>query len=213
MEWLTRCWVALDRERDAAEAVARAAELARAASPLLSGRMWWQRAAARAALHASKYETAADLALTSAASGRALGTPLEEAYARLIAGRALAALGDRGRAVTEIERAAAAFGTCGAIRNREDAERELRRLGRRVVRTPRGRSQGSGLSALTGRELEVARLVVDRKTNPEIAEALFLSQKTVETHMRNIFVKLGVSSRVEVARTVEAADPDAGTAP
>jgi NADPH:quinone reductase-like Zn-dependent oxidoreductase len=50
------------------------------------------------------------------------------------------------------------------------------------------------------------RLVVDRKTNREIAEALFLSPKTVETHMRNIFRKLDVSSRVEVARVVERAD-------
>jgi DNA-binding NarL/FixJ family response regulator len=55
---------------------------------------------------------------------------------------------------------------------------------------------------LTGRELEVAELVLDRRTNREIAEELFLSTKTVETHMRNIFNKLGVSSRVEVARAL-----------
>jgi DNA-binding NarL/FixJ family response regulator len=53
--------------------------------------------------------------------------------------------------------------------------------------------------------VQVARLVVDRRTNPQIAEALFLSPKTVETHMRNIFRKLDVSSRVEVARAYEAA--------
>ena len=52
----------------------------------------------------------------------------------------------------------------------------------------------------------MARLVVDRKTNPEIAAELFLSQKTVETHLRNIFRKLGVASRVELARAVERAD-------
>ena len=59
------------------------------------------------------------------------------------------------------------------------------------------------MAALSGRELEVARLVVDRRTNPEIAAELFLSLKTVETHMRNIFRKLDVSSRVEVARIAE----------
>jgi DNA-binding CsgD family transcriptional regulator len=59
------------------------------------------------------------------------------------------------------------------------------------------------VDSLTGRELEVARLVVDRRTNTEIAAELFLSIKTVETHMRNIFRKLDVSSRVEVARTIE----------
>jgi DNA-binding NarL/FixJ family response regulator len=47
--------------------------------------------------------------------------------------------------------------------------------------------------------------VVARRTNPEIAAELFLSIKTVETHMRNIFRKLGAASRVEVARIVEQA--------
>ena len=49
----------------------------------------------------------------------------------------------------------------------------------------------------------MARLVVDRRTNQEIADELFLSLKTVETHMRNMFRKLDVSSRVELARKVE----------
>jgi DNA-binding NarL/FixJ family response regulator len=51
----------------------------------------------------------------------------------------------------------------------------------------------------------VARLVVDRKTNREIAGELFVSLKTVEAHIRNLFRKLEVSSRVEVARVVERA--------
>ena len=68
-----------------------------------------------------------------------------------------------------------------------------------------GRADGSGIEALTGRELETANLVLDRRTNPEIAAELFLSIKTVETHMRNIFRKLGARTRVEVARIVEQA--------
>jgi len=72
-------------------------------------------------------------------------------------------------------------------------------------RTRPGVADGAGLAALTERELQIAGLVVDRKTNPEIAAELFLSLKTIETHMRNTFRKLGVSSRVELARAVERA--------
>jgi DNA-binding CsgD family transcriptional regulator len=64
---------------------------------------------------------------------------------------------------------------------------------------------GSGLGELTERELEVARLVADRRTNPEISATLYLSQKTVETHLRNIFNKIGVDNRVALAREVERA--------
>jgi DNA-binding NarL/FixJ family response regulator len=49
----------------------------------------------------------------------------------------------------------------------------------------------------------VAVLVTERKTNKEVAAELFLSEKTVETHLRNIFAKLGAASRVDVARAVE----------
>ena len=93
------------------------------------------------------------------------------------------------------------------MRWRDEAERELRKLGHRIHhRTARGKAGSTGLEALTSRELQVARLVVDRKTNPEIAAELFLSQKTVETHLRNIFRKIDVSSRVALARAVEHAD-------
>jgi DNA-binding NarL/FixJ family response regulator len=81
--------------------------------------------------------------------------------------------------------------------------RELRKLGARVE--PRGPapSGDAGIDALSSREREIAELVTDRRTNKEIAAALFLSEKTVETHLRNIFRKLSATSRVQVARTVE----------
>ncbi len=75
-----------------------------------------------------------------------------------------------------------------------------------------GEREANGVAALTERETQVARLVVDRRTNPQIAERLFLSPKTVETHMRNIFRKLDVAFRVEVARVVEQADRAAADA-
>lgn len=62
------------------------------------------------------------------------------------------------------------------------------------------------MEALTGRELQVVHLVIDRKTNREIGAELFISQKTVETHLRNIFHKMNVSSRVELARAAERFD-------
>jgi DNA-binding CsgD family transcriptional regulator len=106
-----------------------------------------------------------------------------------------------------IEQAAAELDRCGAARYRDEAQRELRRLGRRIHRRtrPGDRSQ-TGVASLTARELEIARLIVDRKTNGEIAGELFLSLKTVETHIRNMFRKLDASSRVEIARAVEKAD-------
>jgi DNA-binding NarL/FixJ family response regulator len=73
-------------------------------------------------------------------------------------------------------------------------------------RTRAGKPDATGVESLTERELQIARLVVDRKTNAQIAAELFLSPKTVESHIRNLFHKLDVSSRVEVARVVERAE-------
>jgi DNA-binding CsgD family transcriptional regulator len=96
----------------------------------------------------------------------------------------------------------------GALRYRDEAEQELRQLGHRVHRRSGAAAapDGSGGESLTQRELEIARRIVVRQTNRQIAEGLFLSPKTVETHIRNIFGKLGADSRVEVARIVERAD-------
>jgi DNA-binding CsgD family transcriptional regulator len=68
---------------------------------------------------------------------------------------------------------------------------------------PGGVGPALGGGRFTGRELEVARLVAEGKTNAEIAAALYLSPKTVETHLRNTFRKLSVSSRLQVAREVD----------
>jgi DNA-binding NarL/FixJ family response regulator len=63
------------------------------------------------------------------------------------------------------------------------------------VGTPPSGTRGRWPGGLTAREAEVLRLVAAGKTNREIAAALFLSEKTVERHLGNIFTKIAVSSR------------------
>jgi DNA-binding CsgD family transcriptional regulator len=161
-------------------------------------------ARAAVALDAGDARLAAASSLAAAEHADQVGDRVMVGFSRLLAGRALAMVGQTEQAVSELEQAASALEQCGARRHVAAAERELRRLGLPVHhRSPRGRPDVGGVASLTGRELEIARLVVDRRTNPEIATELFLSIKTVETHMRNIFRKLDAHSRVEVARIIE----------
>ena len=107
------------------------------------------------------------------------------------------------QAIATLRDAEAELDACGSLRVRDELRRELRKLGARAESRGPAAAGDTGIASLTKRELEIAELATDRKTNREIAAALFLSDKTVESHMRNIFHKLGVSSRVEVARAVE----------
>jgi DNA-binding NarL/FixJ family response regulator len=206
LELLTRCWLALGRRTDA-ERAATSAHAMSAALRLRMAASMADRAAAAVALDAGDPNLAATRSLAAAAAADQVGAPVEAALARTLAGRALTQAGQSDRAVAELKHAASKLQACGALRYRAAAERELRALGHRTYRRTRpGNPDSTGVEALTERERQVARLVVDRRTNPEIAEALFLSPKTVETHMRNIFRKLDVSSRADVARTVERAE-------
>jgi DNA-binding CsgD family transcriptional regulator len=112
------------------------------------------------------------------------GAPFEAAQCRLLIGRSLRALGDEQSALTELAAARRAFGRMGAV----PAEREAARL-----------LASSAPAGLTEREVEVLRLVASGRTNPEIAAALVLSEKTVGRHLSNILAKLGVSSRTAAA--------------
>jgi ATP/maltotriose-dependent transcriptional regulator MalT len=210
LELLTRCWLALGRAAEAERSAAVTAAVATTLRLRMADAMA-DRAAAAVALDAGERGLAADKALASMLAAQDVGAPVEAAVSQMLAGRALALADQRDRAVSELRHAAAELHACGALRYRAAAERELRRLGHHVHRRSRpGQAGGAGVESLTQRELEVARLVVDRRTNPEIAETLFLSPKTIETHIRNIFHKLGVSSRVELARVVERAAAEPG---
>ena len=118
--------------------------------------------------------------------------------ARMLAGRAA----DDEVGLPLLERAESELGTCGAVRLRDEAARELRRRGVKTGARRRRATGGEGLDSLSGREREVAELVALGRTNKEIAGELFLSEKTVESHMSRLFGKLGVRSRAEVAEAV-----------
>ena len=206
LELLTRCRLSLGHTDDARQTAARAESWAVTVGlPFASAIA--QRAAAAVELDAGKAEHAAELALLSARGADAAGAPIEAALSHMLAGRALGQADKPDQALAELQRAAGEFDRCGALRYRDAAERGLRALGHHVHRRSRSATpSATGVGSLTGRELEVARLVADGMTNPAIAAALFLSPKTVETHLRNIFRKLDVSSRVQVARAVERAE-------
>ena len=205
-ELLVRSQLSLGGRDSAARTAARARALADALG-LRPAAAMADRAAAAVALDAGEPAVAAELALRAADTADAVGAPVEAALSRMLGGRALAQAGDVERATAELERAATRFEDCGAQRRRDEAERELGRIGRRRHRrTRRGAAEAGGIESLTEREMQVARLIVDRRTNAEIAGELFPSPKTVETHVRNLFFKLDVASRVDVARAVEHAD-------
>jgi len=206
LELLTRAFLEAGR-RDEAKNAAAAARACADAVGLPMAHAMAALAAAALDLDDGRPAAAAEQALVAAAELQEVGNIFDAATSRLFAGRALAQAGEPDQAAAELELAASAFESFGSHRYRLQAERELRKLGRSVHRRTRpGKGNGSGVDSLTERELQIARLVVDRKTNPQIAAELFLSSKTVETHLRNTFRKLGVASRVEVARVVERAD-------
>jgi len=111
-----------------------------------------------------------------------LSAPYEAARARVLVAIACRALGDEDTARLELEAARAAFGELSA-------RPDLARL------DALSETGGGDTHGLTGRELEVLRLVAAGRTNREIAAALVLSEHTVARHVQNIFRKLRVSSR------------------
>jgi DNA-binding CsgD family transcriptional regulator len=164
------------------------------------------------ALEAGDPQAAAGLAARAAEAADAVGAVIDAARARTLGGRALAAAGDADGAVELLGAAEAELSACGAAHLRDEAARELRRLGRRVsARQRRFAPSGSGVEALSGREREVATLVEQGRTNRQIAAELYLSEKTVETHLSRVFAKLGVASRAEVAAALAGAR--SGTSP
>jgi DNA-binding CsgD family transcriptional regulator len=108
---------------------------------------------------------------------------------------------DREGGVALLGRALELYLALGADWDARRVRGRLSHLGvrRRIVAT---RGHGTGLASLTGAEAQIARLVADGSTNRDIADRLFLSPHTVNSHLRHIFAKLTISSRAELARIV-----------
>jgi DNA-binding CsgD family transcriptional regulator len=114
---------------------------------------------------------------------RELDAPYEAARVRLLVGLACRVLGDEDTAGMELDAARVVFEQLGAAP-------DLARVDSLVRRAASGEPHG-----LTGRELQVLRLITAGRTNKAIAAELVLSERTVHRHVSNLFAKLGVSSR------------------
>jgi len=125
----------------------------------------------------------------------ALPFPPQAARIRRRLAGAFLEVGDREEAMRQLRKAHDVFARLGATVELEGTREEMREIGLR----PPPKSVTSGAAGLTGREIEIARMVAKRKSNKEIGGALQISARTVSTHLSNIFLKLSVGSRGELA--------------
>jgi DNA-binding CsgD family transcriptional regulator len=122
---------------------------------------------------------------------------LEHALALLELGAAIRRTGRRADAREPLRQALELARVCGAEAVAARAHDELVTAGARPRRDPT-----ESRSNLTASELRVSRLAADGKTNREIAQALFVTENTIETHLRSVFRKLEIRSRSQLARAL-----------
>jgi DNA-binding CsgD family transcriptional regulator/tetratricopeptide (TPR) repeat protein len=142
--------------------------------------------------------------LAAAAAAHARGArPYQLAQASEDAGRAFARHGQADRAGPLLGRAAGLYQRLGAARDLARADAALRaagvRRGRRRATRDRPRF---GWASMTPTEHAVARLVAEGLSNPQIGARMYISSRTVQTHLAHIFARLDISSRVQLAAEV-----------
>lgn len=117
-------------------------------------------------------------------------------------GHLLASSGQPADAIAALDRALASYGQTGASRDVARVRRRLRELGVRRRSRARRRRPVSGWTSLTPAEQATSNLVAQGLSNQQVAGQMYVSAHTVAYHLRNVFRKLGISSRVELARVV-----------
>jgi DNA-binding CsgD family transcriptional regulator len=150
----------------------------------------------------------ADALVAAVAAYQQVPRPIERARACEDAASVLSGVGRREEAAALLEDAVGVYERVGASLNLSRTVAALRGMGmprgrRRVRRRPL-----RGWESLTPTELEVVRLVTQGLTNVEIGRRLFISRRTVETHLSHVFAKLGVSSRGQLAAQASRTRPE-----
>jgi DNA-binding CsgD family transcriptional regulator len=112
----------------------------------------------------------------------------------------LARSGDKDEAARVFDEALRGYASMDAGRDVARMRRRLRKLGIRRRHWRTGKRPATGWESLTDTELDTARLVAQGLTNQLIAGQLFISTHTVAFHLRQVFRKLGITSRVELTR-------------
>jgi DNA-binding CsgD family transcriptional regulator len=128
---------------------------------------------------------------------------LEHAYALADLGSALRRANRRAEAREPLREALDFAQRSGAVPLAEQAHEELIAAGARPRRVVR-----SGAASLTPSERRIAAMTAEGLSNREIAQALFVTLRTVEMHLSNVFRKLQISSRTQVAAALAADEPD-----
>ncbi|MFF0153657.1 BREX system ATP-binding domain-containing protein [Micromonospora sp. NPDC005203] len=131
---------------------------------------------------------------------RLAGRPLAAATALEDAARVEQSLRNKARAARLLASAVDLYLECGAQGDVDRVREKLRHLDAHNVRRLDAERPKSGWESLTSAELRVIRAIIDGRTNREAASALFLSPHTVDSHLRRVFSKLKINSRVELTR-------------
>jgi DNA-binding CsgD family transcriptional regulator len=156
------------------------------------------------------YEGNPALLLSVADHYRAAGVRVELAEALEDLAVTLAQHGDLGQAKQVMGEALDLYGEFGALWDIRRAEATMRRHGiRRGVRGARPKRATRGWDALTPTEHRIALLVAAGRSTSEIAQSMFLTRRTAQTHISHVLSKLGMRSRVEIAREAFNRAPDA----